>query len=205
MLAMPGFGGFVMKTISAAIAPATVLALALACDPPPPQGPQQLSYENGYPQTSQQAYAGQTTYQNGYPQQGAATASPPVTYTQTDSTPQSQPQEVGVQPQATATAATPTAPVHIQTTPVPLGVQALPPPTATTATPTAPTANKSMAVPGPGAFQCSSDAQCLLGRCNTQYGRCAYPCRSTENDCKAGNVCTAAGLCMPKAAAGVKM
>ncbi len=203
-----------MKSISAAIAPATVLALTLACDPPPPQGPQQLTYENGYPQSSQQAYAGQTTYQNGYPQQAAATASPSVTYTRTDAPQQvqSQPQQVGVQPQPTVTAtatAAPQAPVQIQTTPVPLGVQALPPPTATatvTATPAAPTtANKSMAVPGPGAFQCSSDAQCLLGRCNTQYSRCAYPCKSTENDCKAGNVCTAAGLCMPKGAAGVKM
>jgi hypothetical protein len=108
-------------------------------------------------------------------------------------------------PTATVAQAAPSA-VEIQTTPVPLGVQPLPLPSATTATatPTHQTQSR-MATPGTGAFQCTSDAQCLLGKCNVQFGRCAYPCKSTENDCKAGNVCTASGVCLPKAAAGVKM
>jgi len=172
-----------------------VAAAVFACDEPPAQDPsqQQVSYQNGYPQTT----VGSST-QAGAP--GATQA--PVTYTPTD--PAAAPTST-----VTAPAATATAPVQIQTTPVPVGVQALPPPSATATTgakPPAPaTTTKTMAVPGPGAFSCQSDSQCLLGRCNTLYGRCAYPCKNSDIDCKPNNVCTAAGLCMPRAGGGLGM
>jgi len=183
--------------------------LVLACDPPP-QGPQQVTYQNGY---AQQGPAQQPTY--GY---GAAptatTTTQPITYTATEPAATADPtMSVIAAPTATAAtvapAATVAAPVAIQTTPVPLGVQPMPLPSATTTaamTPLpSPAQQSKMATPGAGAFQCTSDAQCLLGKCNVQFGRCAYPCKSSENDCKAGNVCTASGVCLPKAAAGVKM
>jgi hypothetical protein len=199
MIATPGFGGFEMKTILAAFA----LASLLACDPPP-QGPQQVTYQNGYAQQGPAQQSPGTAATS----PGATATSPGVTYTPNEPTPTTTvtAPPVIVAPTATATAAPP---VEIQTTPVPLGVQPMPLPsattTATTAPPTITGATSKMATPGTGAFQCTSDAQCLLGRCNVQFGRCAYPCKTSENDCKAGNVCTAAGVCLPKGAAGVKM
>jgi hypothetical protein len=50
--------------------------------------------------------------------------------------------------------------------------------------------------PSPMALPCQSDAQCLTHRCNTQFGKCAWPCQ-TDNDCVAGNHCMA-GACVPK-------
>lgn len=179
------------------------LPLVFACDPPP-QGPQQVTYQNGY---AQQGPA-QQGYGNGAPTATTAGAQP-ITYTSTETAATASPtMSVIAAPTATATVA---APAEIQTTPVPLGVQPMPLPSATTTTatmtplPPPGQVQSKMATPGTGAFQCTSDAQCLLGKCNVQFGRCAYPCKSSENDCKAGNVCTASGVCLPKAAAGVKM
>ena len=195
-----------------------LLALPLvvaACDPPPAaQGPQQVTYQNGYAQQGP-AQQGQQQGYGGYgAQPTAAVPAQPVTYAPTD-TPPNPTMSVIAAPTTTVAAPAMTAPppVEIQTTPVPLGVQPMPLPSATTnATTNAtmtplppPQAQSKMATPGNGAFQCTSDAQCLLGKCNVQFGRCAYPCKTTENDCKAGNVCTASGVCLPKAAAGVKM
>src|SRR5262249_34676289 len=45
-----------------------------------------------------------------------------------------------------------------------------------------------MAVPGPAALPCSNDSMCLTHRCNTQYGKCAFPCES-DNDCVQGAFC----------------
>ena len=172
-----------------------VAAAVFACDEPPAQDPsqQQLSYQNGYPQTTTGT-------------QSQSQSQPAVTYTPTE------PAATAAAPattQAAQPAATATAPVQIQTTPVPVGVQALPPPSATATAggkPPAPAATtKTMAIPGPGAFSCQSDSQCLLGRCNTLYGRCAYPCKNSDIDCKPNNVCTAAGLCMPRAGGGLGM
>ena len=159
-----------------------IVLVACACEEPPPQGPRETSYQNGY---------AQTTYQNGSSPtlQPTSTSTAPITYAPTEPDPN-------------------VASLQIQTTPVPLGVEPAPLPSASAAPSAAPSASQStvkMAVPGNAAFQCQSDAQCLLGKCNVQFGRCAYPCKSTENDCKAGNVCTASGVCLPKAAAGVKM
>jgi hypothetical protein len=58
---------------------------------------------------------------------------------------------------------------------------------------TAPTGQ--MAVPGPLAFTCQNDVPCGTHHCNTQYGKCAFPCQSV-NDCIAPNQCLA-GLCVP--------
>jgi hypothetical protein len=55
-----------------------------------------------------------------------------------------------------------------------------------------------MAVPGAGALPCTSDAQCFTHKCNTQYGKCAWPCQSAI-DCTPGNQCNPAmgGACVP--------
>ncbi len=45
-----------------------------------------------------------------------------------------------------------------------------------------------MAVPGPLAFPCVNDSTCGTHRCNTAYGKCAYPCQ-TELDCITGTRC----------------
>lgn len=69
---------------------------------------------------------------------------------------------------------------------------------APTAYPTAaPTATAPMATPGALALPCTSDSACILARCNTQYGKCAYPCQ-TAADCATGATCNAmSGLCLP--------
>src|SRR5689334_14074863 len=61
----------------------------------------------------------------------------------------------------------------------PPGYPPPPPPTATAVPP------GQMAVPGPAALPCSNDSMCLTHKCNTQYGKCAFPCES-DNDCIMG-------------------
>jgi hypothetical protein len=61
--------------------------------------------------------------------------------------------------------------------------------------PAAPAASGGMAVPGPIALQCSNDVPCGTHHCNTQYGRCAFPCQSAV-DCITPNTCMM-GLCVP--------
>ncbi len=177
----------------------------LACEEsPPPQGPTQWTYQNGYAQQT----SAQTPNPSGWqtaPTAGTVTYTPLPTGTTASPDPTVALAAPSVEPQVSPPLPQ-QLPQQIQTVPVPLGVQALPPPTSTTGVQTPPqTTAPQMAVPGRGAFVCSSDAQCLLGRCNTPYSKCAYPCRHSETDCKPGNVCTASGLCMPKGAAGVAM
>ncbi len=59
----------------------------------------------------------------------------------------------------------------------------------------APAATGQMAVPGPVAFSCQNDVPCGTHHCNTQYGKCAFPCQSAV-DCIAPNTCMM-GLCVP--------
>jgi hypothetical protein len=66
--------------------------------------------------------------------------------------------------------------------------------------PTAPAATGTMAVPGPLALPCQNDAQCGLHHCNTQYGKCAFPC-ATAADCLAPNNCFV-GVCLPAPPSG---
>jgi hypothetical protein len=54
-----------------------------------------------------------------------------------------------------------------------------------------------MSVPGPAAFPCSNDSACGLAKCNTQYGKCVFPCSNAAVDCAAGASCIA-GFCVPK-------
>jgi hypothetical protein len=61
--------------------------------------------------------------------------------------------------------------------------------------PGAPTAAAPMATPGPLAFACQNDVPCGTHHCNTQYGKCAFPCQSAA-DCIQPNQCMA-GLCVP--------
>lgn len=57
------------------------------------------------------------------------------------------------------------------------------------------TATGTTSQPAPYALPCQSDATCLGFRCNTQVGRCAWPCKS-DNDCQPGFHC-ASPMCLP--------
>ena len=82
----------------------------------------------------------------------------------------------------------------------PQGAPTAPPPSAPPGQPAPPVAGQ-MAVPGPTALACSNDSQCMTHRCNTQYGKCAFPCQS-DADCIQGSSCFVAGgpvaACLPK-------
>ncbi|HEY8038687.1 MAG TPA: hypothetical protein VIF15_02800 [Polyangiaceae bacterium] len=78
--------------------------------------------------------------------------------------------------------------------PQPTATQYAPQPTVAPPAPT-PTTAGTMAVPGPIAFQCQNDVPCGTHHCNTQYGKCAFPCQSAV-DCITPNQCIA-GLCVP--------
>jgi hypothetical protein len=66
------------------------------------------------------------------------------------------------------------------------------------AAPAAP-AGPPMSTPGLLALPCQSDATCGLHHCNTQYGKCAFPCQ-TPTDCVSGGQCVM-GVCLPGGAA----
>jgi hypothetical protein len=57
-----------------------------------------------------------------------------------------------------------------------------------------------MSTPAPMAFPCTSDATCYPHKCNTQVGKCAWPCQ-TANDCQAGAQCMAP-MCVPPTGGG---
>ena len=97
------------------------------------------------------------------------------------------PQQPGAYPQPTATYAYPQqqAPAPNYPAPAPTGA-----PTA------APAGSGAMAVPGPVAFTCTNDVPCGTHHCNTQYGKCAFPCQSNA-DCITPNACVM-GLCVPQ-------
>jgi hypothetical protein len=59
----------------------------------------------------------------------------------------------------------------------------------------APTATGTMSTPAAMAFPCQTDATCLSHRCNTQVGRCAWPCQSNA-DCNPGFQCVSPA-CVP--------
>jgi hypothetical protein len=53
-----------------------------------------------------------------------------------------------------------------------------------------------MAIPGQLALACQNDVACGTHHCNTQYGKCAFPCQSAV-DCIAPNQCSM-GFCVPQ-------
>lgn len=65
---------------------------------------------------------------------------------------------------------------------------------APTVAPTSPPA-ATLSPPGPLALPCTSDANCATAKCNTQFGKCVFPCQN-DNDCVAPNRCMA-GACLP--------
>ena len=105
--------------------------------------------------------------QGGYPQQGQ-----PAGYGQ----PPAQPGYAQPAPTAPAPAAAPAA--------VPAPAAAAP-------------AGAPLSTPGPLALPCSSDANCATHHCNTQFGKCVFPCLN-DGDCIAPNRCMA-GACLPSA------
>jgi len=101
------------------------------------------------------------------------------------------PQGTYAQPYAQPAPTAPYAPYPQPTAQAPYAPSA-PPPPAAAPTPPAP---GQMAVPGPVAFQCQNDVPCGTHHCNTQYGKCAFPCQSAA-DCISPNSCVM-GLCVP--------
>src|SRR5689334_10938549 len=93
---------------------------------------------------------------------------------------QTQPAAVGQAPQQPGYGQ-PAATTPVATTPVPVA--------------TVPVAAATLSPPGPLALPCTSDAQCATARCNTQFGKCVFPCQN-DNDCIAPNRCMA-GACLP--------
>jgi hypothetical protein len=88
------------------------------------------------------------------------------------------------------------APTYAQYPQAPPAPQPAPPPPAPAPVPPpAPSASAAMAVPGQMALACQNDVPCVTHRCNTQYGKCAFPCQSNV-DCIAPNACVM-GLCVP--------
>ena len=61
--------------------------------------------------------------------------------------------------------------------------------------PAIPDAAGAMSQPDATAFPCTTDAQCVTHRCNTPFGKCAWPCK-TNADCMPGNRCMAPA-CIP--------
>jgi hypothetical protein len=72
----------------------------------------------------------------------------------------------------------------------------LPAPTAAPPAAPSPAATGTMSTPGLLALPCQSDATCGLHRCNTQYGKCAFPCQSAPADCAPASQCLM-GVCVP--------
>lgn len=81
-------------------------------------------------------------------------------------------------------------------TPAPAATPAPAPAAAPVPAPAAPpAAGAPLSAPGPLALPCTSDAQCATAHCNTQFGKCVFPCQN-DNDCIAPNRCMA-GACLP--------
>jgi hypothetical protein len=156
------------------LAQATSLLLMASCDgntnTAPPAAP--TAAYGGYPPGYPAPMAAQNP--GGYPP-GYATASPQY--------PQPAPAPVPA-PYPAPAPAYPAAPVPTYTPPAP----------APTPSP-APAPTGAMATPGLLALPCQSDATCGLHHCNTQYGKCAFPCQ-TAADCLSPNQCVM-GVCVP--------
>jgi hypothetical protein len=72
-------------------------------------------------------------------------------------------------------------------------------PSTAAASPDPPVDPSTLAVPGPEAASCTSDATCMNHRCNSRFGKCAFPCAS-DADCVRGTSCFrgAVSTCQPK-------
>ncbi len=136
---------------------------------------------NAYP--PQQAYPGYPTQPGGYGQQTSPAPGYPGAVPTYPNTP---PPGYGA-PAPTAQPMPPAPAAPGAPAPAP-GVTPAPAGSATTP----------MAVPGPLAFPCTSDANCGLAHCNAQYGKCAFPCKDSAADCISGSTCNAmTGFCVP--------
>ncbi|HEX4448362.1 MAG TPA: hypothetical protein VH044_16565 [Polyangiaceae bacterium] len=161
-----------MRTIvtSAAVASLLVVSAVViaACGPKQDATQQPTTAPTG-------TYAYPQQQPGAYPQQPGAYPQQPGAYPQQ---PGAYPQQPGAYPQQPAPAPSYPAP-------------------APTAAPTAaPAGSGTMAVPGPVAFTCTNDVPCGTHHCNTQYGKCAFPCQSNA-DCITPNACVM-GLCVPQ-------
>jgi hypothetical protein len=165
-----------MRVFVAAFGVSISLFLVVACGnsgaPPQPTAPTATygAYPAGYPPPAQ----GQPQPPAGYPPPSYPPAYPTAA------------------PQYPPTAAAPyPAPVSTYTA-APVATYA-PPTPAAPSTPV-PAATATMATPGLLALPCQNDAACGLHHCNTQYGKCAFPCQ-TAVDCVSNNCVM--GVCFP--------
>jgi len=163
-----------MRASAVFLAPPTLLLLIASCEgntntaPPAVPAAAYGSYPPGYPAP--------TVAQNpaGYPP-GYATAAPQ--YPQPAPAPYPTPAPAPYPAPAPAYTAAPI-PTYAPPAPAP-----------------APATTGTMATPGLLALPCQSDAICGLHHCNTQYGKCAFPCQTTA-DCVSPNQCVM-GVCVP--------
>jgi hypothetical protein len=121
------------------------------------------------------------------------TAAPTATYGYPPQ-PGAYPQQPGAYPQQPAPQATYGYPQQAAPPPQ-YGAPAQAPSPAPMPTPAPAGSTGQMAVPGAVAFQCTNDVPCGTHHCNTQYGKCAFPCQSNV-DCITPNACVM-GLCVP--------
>jgi hypothetical protein len=139
---------------------------------PPPQQP--YGYPPGYPPPA------------GYPAQQPPPGYPPPGYPAATAYPTYAPPAPAPAP----------APVPVAPPPAPAPAPTAPPPGPAPAPTPAPTPSSSLSAPGPLATPCQSDAQCGLAHCNTQYGKCVFPCQ-VPTDCTSNNCMM--GVCVPGA------
>lgn len=137
--------------------------------------------EDPPPQTPQGAWQQQPAGygQPGYPQPGQPGYGQPAPYGQQPGT---QPAPYGGQP-APGYPTAPAAPA--------------PAPTA----PAAPAPAGTGMNPSPQGFPCQADLACGTHKCNTQAGKCSFPCQSAA-DCAAGMQCVAP-ICVPAGMPGM--
>jgi hypothetical protein len=65
---------------------------------------------------------------------------------------------------------------------------------APTVAPTAPPSGGQLSAPGMLAMPCQNDGACGMHHCNTQYGKCTFPCQ-VPTDCTTNNCVV--GVCLP--------
>jgi hypothetical protein len=147
----------------------SVIGLAVACGG---------GNANTQPSTAASASAPPGGYPPGYP--GAPPQQYPPGY------PQQQPAYAQPQP------GYPAQPAAAPGYPAP-GAQPAPAPGMAPAAPAA--TGAPMSTPGLLALPCQNDSTCGLHHCNTQFGKCAFPCQ-TPTDCVSGGQCVM-GVCLP--------
>lgn len=188
-------GGMAAMRVSRAVTITSVLIFVVAAcggnsnDSAPPATAAAAPAPQGYPGYPPPGYPAAPPAQPGYPAPAPAPTygAAPAPY------PQAAPQGYPPAPQPAPGYPQPAPPqpgpgYPPQPAPAPAPAPApTPPPAASAAAP--------MSTPGLLALPCQSDAICGMHHCNTQYGKCAFPCQ-TPADCINNGQCVM-GVCLP--------